>query len=468
MTTNSSILVRYFRELRELLYLSGPILGAQLATTGMGFVDTSMAGQYSAEDLAAVAIGASIWIPAYLLIRGIIMATTPMVAHLYGAGQSKSIGSPVRQASWIALVLSLLGIVFLQNSGWILYLLDVPASLAERTSDYLTALSWGIPAICMYQVLACYCEGRSQTKPAMVFSLLALLVNIPLNYMLIYGNFGFPEMGGIGCGYATAVCFWLMFSLMFFYTRFSSQHKDSGIFDQWEMPNSQAIASHLKLGVPMGLAIFFEASIFSAVALIIGKLGAVTVAGHQVALNFSSITFMVPLSISMGITIRTGQALGAGKQEEAAFAGFSGIATTLLTASISASVMWFFPEWITSIYTNDPAVSSLAAELLFFAALFQFADGIQVASNGALRGYKDTRVPMILILVACWFVALPFGYLLGLTDIITEPMGPHGLWIGLVTALSLAALQLTIRFRIISRREIIKARAVNYQNQAAR
>ncbi len=467
MTKNASIFVRYFRELKELLYLSGPILGAQLATTGMGFVDTSMAGQYSAEDLAAIAIGASIWIPAYLLIRGIIMATTPTVAHLYGAGQSDKIGSPVRQASWIALALSLIGILFLQNSGWILSLMDVPTALAERTSEYLIALSWGIPAICLYQVLACYCEGRSQTKPAMVFSLLALLLNIPMNYVLIYGNFGFPELGGVGCGYATAVCFWLMFLLMFFYTRFSSRHKDSGIYDRWEKPDNTAIINHLKLGVPMGLAIFFEASIFSAVALVIGKLGAVTVAGHQVALNFSSITFMVPLSISMGITIRTGQALGAKKPEEAAFAGYAGICTTLLTAGISASIMLFFPEWITSIYTKDPAVSALAAELLFFAALFQFADGIQVASNGALRGYKDTRVPMVLILVACWFVALPLGYMLGLTHIITEPMGPHGLWIGLVTALSLAALQLAIRFRIISRREIDKVKPANFRKQMA-
>ena len=452
MTTTNSIFGRYLNESKELLYLSGPIFGAMIATAGMGFVDTSMAGQYSAQDLAAIAIGASIWTPVYLLMRGILMAATPMVAHLYGARQYSGIGSTIRQASWIALILGLISMLLLQNTSWVLHLMEVPADLVERTSSYLTALSWGIPAIAMYQVLGSYCEGRSQTKPAMLFTVAALLLNIPMNYVLIYGKFGLPEMGGVGCGYATAACFWLMFALMYSYTRFSERHQDSGIYDHWEMPDRKAILKHLKLGVPMGLAIFFEASIFSVIALIIGKLGAVTVAGHQVALSFSSLAFMIPLSLSMGVTIRVGQMLGAGKPKRAAFIGYAGIASALVTAFFTASVMWFFPESITSIYTNDPGVSALAAELLLFAAVYQFADAIQVAANGALRGYKDTRIPMILVFIACWFVALPLGYTLGMTDIITEPMGPQGLWVGLITALSLGAILLASRFWIISRR----------------
>ena len=454
LNKSQSLYKRYFRELKELIYLGTPILGAQLSATGMNFVDTSMAGQYSAQDLAAVALGSSIWMPVYLLIRGIMMATTPTVAQLYGAGKTGEIARPVRQACWIAMAMSLLTILFLLNSMPLLEFLKIEPEVSIITRDYLKALAWGVPAIFIYQVLSCYCEARSLTKPGMVFSFAALLLNIPVNYALIYGEFGLPEMGGVGCGYATSACFWLMTVLMFCYARFNEKHKEANLFGEWEWPDMQEILSHLKLGVPMGLTIFFEASIFSAVALVIGQLGAVTVAGHQVALNFASIAFMLPMSISMGITVRVGQALGAGNFKEARFMSFSGIATTLITASFSAAVMWFLPERVASIYTQDVVVKVLAAELLLFAAMFQYCDGVQVASNGALRGYKDTRVPMIMILIACWGVALPLGYTLGLTDWIVEPMGPHGLWIGLLTALTLASAFLTIRLHIISKRKL--------------
>lgn len=445
---------RYFKELKELIYLGTPILGAQLSATGMNFVDTSMAGQYSAQDLAAVVLGSSIWMPVYLLIRGIMMATTPTVAQLHGAGKVAEIARPVRQACWIALILAVLTIVFLLNSMPLLSFLKIEPEVSAITCDYLSALAWGVPAIFIYQVLSCYCEARSLTKPGMVFSFAALLLNIPVNYALIYGKFGLPEMGGAGCGYATAACFWLMAILMFFYTRFNKKHKEANLFGGWEWPKLPEMMAHLKLGVPMGLTIFFEASIFSAVALVIGRLGAVTVAGHQVALNFASITFMLPTSIAMGITIRVGQALGAGDFREARFMSFAGIATTLITATFIASIMWFLPEQVAGIYTQDVAVKALAAELLLFAAMFQYCDGVQVVANGALRGYKDTRVPMIMILIACWGIALPLGYTLGMTDWIVEPMGPHGLWIGLLAALTLAAIFLVVRLHFLSKRKI--------------
>ncbi|WP_299733421.1 MATE family efflux transporter [uncultured Endozoicomonas sp.] len=455
MTTSVSVFARYWGELRELLYLSGPILGAQLATTGMSFVDTSMAGQYSAVDLAAIALGSSIWVPVYLLVRGILMALTPTVAHMYGAGRTGEVASQVRQGLWIALLMSLLSLGFIFKSDAILQWLEVEPEMAGVTLEYLKALAWGIPAICLFQVLACYCEGLGRTKPGMVFSFIALALNIPLNYVLIYGKFGFPELGGVGCGYATAVCFWAMFLMMAVYTLFSRQHRKMGIFEQWELPKLCVIANLMKLGVPIGLAIFFEASIFSVVALLIGKLGAIVVAGHQIALNFTSLAFMLPLSLSMGLTIRVGQALGAGKQEQAAYSSYAGIVTTLATATISASVMLFMPGLVTSIYTQNAEVATLAAQLLIYAAVFQYADGIQIAANGALRGFKDTRVPMAIVLFACWIVALPLGYVLGLTDWVVEPMGPHGLWIGLVIALTVGALLLAIRLRQIIQRSAV-------------
>ena len=454
MTTTKTTFSRFRHELRELLILAGPILGAQLATAGMSFVDTSMAGQYSSVDLAGIALGSSIWMPIFLLTKGILLAITPTVAHLFGARKMSEMAAPVRQGLWVALGLSLLAMLLVNNAGVVYELLGVTPDVSERAVSYLQALSWGIPAVCLYQILSCYCEGLGQTKPAMVFSFAALLLNIPVNYVLIYGKFGFPELGGIGCGYATAICFWLMFVLMGLYVLLSEKHKKIGVFEQFDKPDLKMIAAHMKLGLPIGLSIFFEASIFSVVGLLIGQLGAVTVAGHQVALNFTSLMFMVPLSLSFGVTIRVGQALGAGKTEKASFSGFSGIITCALTALISASVMWWFPEAVTSIYTQDPEVIVVAVQLLAYAAVFQLSDGVQIAANGALRGYKDTRVPMFMVLFACWGIALPLGYALGLTDIIVTAMGPEGLWIGLVTALSIVAVLFTIRLRTISHRHI--------------
>ena len=441
---------RFIKELKELLYLVGPILAAQLASTGMGFIDTSMSGQYSARDLAAVALGTSIWIPAYLLVKGALMAVTPAVAQLFGAREMDKIASPVRQAMWMSLLLSTAVVVFMLNPEPLMEFLQLDPSMSGITAEYLVAVSWGIPAYCLYNVLTSYCEGRSITKPAMLISIVGLLINIPLNYVLIYGKFGFPELGGVGCGYATAICFTAMTLMMFAYVHFDDRHEAIGLFKTFELPNYEVIKGLLKLGVPMGLGIFFEASLFSAVALVIGKLGAIVVAGHQIALNFASMAFMVPLSLSIGITIRVGQAIGAGNMKAARFSSFAGIAATLITATISAIGMLLFAEEIASIYTSETAVLTLAAELLFFAAVFQYADGVQVAANGALRGYKDTKVPMVIIFIACWGIALPLGYTLGLTNLITEPMGPHGLWISLVAALTISAVFLTLRLRSLS------------------
>ncbi len=456
MTINSSLDPslgsRFIKEFKELIYLAGPILGAQLASTGMGFIDTSMSGQYSAIDLAAVALGSSIWIPAYLLVKGALMAITPTVAQLFGARKVDEIASPVRQAMWMSLLLSVAIVAFMLTPEPLMNFLELDPAISGITAEYLKAVSWGIPAYCLYNVLTSYCEGRSITKPAMLISFVGLLINIPLNYVLIYGKFGFPELGGVGCGYATAICFVAMTLMMFAYVHFDDRHKAIGMFKTLELPNLEIIKDLLKLGIPMGLGIFFEASIFSAVALVIGKLGAVIVAGHQIALNFASMAFMVPLSLSIGITIRVGQAIGAGDMKAARFSSFAGIATTLLTATISATGMLLFAEEIASVYTREPTVLALAAELLFFAAVFQYADGVQVAANGALRGYKDTKVPMVIIFIACWGIALPLGYTLGLTNLITEPMGPHGLWIGLVVALTISAVFLTLRLKSLSSR----------------
>ncbi len=440
------------REVRAVLRLAGPILGAQVAQTAMGFVDTVMAGRVGAADLAAVAIGSSLWVPLYLFMSGVILATTPNVAHLQGAGERAKIGPLVRQALWLSLALGLGGFVLLCSTAPLLELMNIGPQITPLVLHYLDGVSWGFPAIALFQALRCYSEGIALTRPAMVISFVALALNVPANFVFIYGHLGLPAMGGAGCGWATGCIMWFMLAAFFMYTRSATGYRGTGLFDRLSRPRPAVIGSILRLGLPIGCAIFIEVSIFAVIALLIGPLGAEAVAAHQIALNFASLAFMAPLSIGLAITVRTGHALGRGDPAAARHAGLTGIGLNLVLACALSGTMFLFPESIATIYTDDPRVIERAVNLLFFAALFQFSDALQVSAACALRGYRDTKVPMYITFVAYWLIGLPLGYSLGLHDLWGAPMGPAGLWIGLVAGLTTAAILLSARLRMISHR----------------
>ena len=441
-------------ELRTLFALALPMMIGQLANTAMGFVDTLMAGRVSPQDLAAVALGNSIWVPVFLLVTGIILATTPNVAQRFGSGKHEQIGPIVRQALWMGLGIGSLAALLMWNAEPVLHLMNVEEKLIGPTMAYLRAVACGFPAVALYQVLRCYSDGLGHTRPSMVVGILALILNIPLNYIFIYGKFGVPPMGGVGCGWATASVMGFMLLAMLFWVRRASYYRPSELFSQFDWPHWATLKHLLSVGVPIGVAVFAEASIFSVIALLIGALGATVVAGHQIALNFTSLIFMIPLSLGMAITIRVGQALGRNAPRDARFAAGVGIGSSLIYACFSAGSMLLFSDEIARIYTPDPAVIAVAASLFFYAALFQFSDVVQVTAAGALRGYQDTRMTMVFTLFAYWGIGLPVGYMLGLTDLLGEASGPAGLWQGLIAGLSCAAILLSIRLARSARREI--------------
>ncbi|MBY4677824.1 MATE family efflux transporter [Marinobacterium sp. CAU 1594] len=425
---------------------------AQLAYAAMGFVDTLMAGQVGAQDLAAVALGSSLWLPLFLALQGILMATTPLVAHQVGADQTRASVHTLHQGSWIALALGALAWLLLNNCAPVLQLMQVEPALAAKTNDYLKAIAWGFPAILLYQVIRSYSEGFGQTRPIMKIAVLGLLCNIPLNYVLIYGKLGLPAMGGVGCGWATALVMWIMLACGTLYLKRSTLFQPLSPFGRLRRPDPAALWPFLKLGIPIGSALLMESSMFSVIALLLASQGETAIASHQITLSFTGMTFMVPLSISMAITIRVGQLLGRNDRAGARFAAFTGLQLTLLCALCSSSLMLGLPEFIAGWYTSEAQLIELAAGLLGIAALFQFSDAIQVACAGALRGYKDTFVPLTLVFVAYWVIGLPTGYLLGLTDLLRPAMGPAGFWIALVIGLSAGAILLLCRLLIITRR----------------
>ncbi|WP_397458242.1 MATE family efflux transporter [Pseudomonas asplenii] len=459
--TDTSALARPARvllEMRNLLGLALPIIIAQLAHTAMGFVDAVMAGRVGPRDLAAVALGNSIWVPVFLLMTGILLATTPKVAQHYGAGTPAQIGPVVRQALWLALVVGLGAGLILYNAEPILHLMKVDPELIGPCMDYLRGIGSGLPTVALYHVLRCCSDGMGRTRPSMVLGLCGLALNIPLNYVFIYGHLGVPALGGPGCGWATAIVMWVMLLGMAGWVRWAKVYQPSQVFSRFDWPQWSVIKRLLGIGLPIGIAVFAESSIFAVIALLIGSLGAHVVAGHQIALNISSLVFMVPYSLGMAITVRVGQALGRDQPREARFTAGVGVATALAYGCLSASLMLLFREHLATVYTSDPVVIQVATMLIVYSALFQFSDVIQVTAAGALRGYQDTRVTMILTLFAYWGIGLPVGYALGLTDWFGAPSGPSGLWEGLIVGLSCAAVMLSIRLTRSARKRIRMSR----------
>jgi MATE family multidrug resistance protein len=447
-------LQRIRTELCSLMKLATPIIIAQLANTAMGFVDTVMAGRVSPQDLAAVALGNSIWIPVFLLMTGILLATTPKVAQRFGSGAHMEIGPLVRQALWLAMALGIAAAVILWNAKIVLVVMNVDPTLIEPAMGYLRAVACGFPAVALYHVLRCFSDGLGHTRPSMVIGLMGLALNIPLNYIFIYGKLGLPAMGGVGCGWATGLVMVFMFLSMLGWVKWAPFYTPSAIFSHFEWPQWPVQKRLLSVGLPIGIAVFAESSIFAVIALLIGGLGATVVAGHQIALNFSSMIFMIPYSLSMAATVRVGQALGRGEPREARFAAGVSMAAALAYACLSASLMLLLSTEIAQIYTPDTAVIAVATTLLVYTALFQFSDAIQVTAAGALRGYQDTRVTMVLTLFAYWGIGLPVGYALGLTDWLGAPSGPSGLWQGLVVGLTCAAGMLAVRLAGSARKRI--------------
>lgn len=439
---------KYIVEARSLLALAIPVVIAQLSQTAMGVVDTIMAGSVSATDMAAVAVGTSIWLPAILFGHGLLLALTPTVAQLNGSGRRNQIAHQVRQGFWLAFCVSVLIMMVIYNSDHIIMRMhNIDPVLADKAVGFLHAIMWGAPGYLFFQVLRNQCEGLSKTKPGMVIGFIGLLVNIPINYIFIYGKFGAPALGGVGCGVATGTVYWVMFLMMRWYVTRARSQQDIKLEKGFAAPDWQVMKRLGGLGLPVALALFFEVTLFAVVALLVSPLGIVAVAGHQIALNFSSLMFMLPMSLSVAATIRVGFRLGQGSVENARVAAYTSIAVGLMLACVTAIFTVIFREHIALLYNKTPEVVIMASHLMLLAALYQLSDAIQVIGSGVLRGYKDTRSIFFITFTAYWLLGLPTGYVLGLTDYIVPAMGPSGFWIGFVIGLTSAAILMALRIR---------------------
>jgi len=429
-------------EIRRTIVLALPLVIGQLTSFGMNFVDTVMAGRLGQIDLGAIAIGSSVWAAGLLFVIGVLITVSPVVSQYDGAGRRAQAGEATRQAMWVALVLSLMMFVVMRNVEWIKQWLDVEPEVALLSIEYLRAISWGAPALCLMLVLRTFSEGAGMTRPTMYVGILGIALNIPLNYMLMFGKLGLPAMGAVGCGWATTIVFWIQLFALALYIQVRPHYREFALFSRFSRPNWTEIKGFLKIGLPIGVMIFFEGSLFVGAALLIGTLGALPIAAHQVAINFASMAFMVPLGLAGAISVRVGNAMGRGDPEAARMAGLVGIGIAILFGVCSAMFMLLFPEAIARMYTPDRDVIELAAQLLLLAAVFQVADGMQAAAAGALRGLKDTRLPMVYSILSYWMIGMSTGWWLTFR----EDFGPQGMWYGMIVGLCVAAVLMCTRF----------------------
>lgn len=456
----------YRHEIKNLVTLAIPVMIAQISQTAITFVDTIMAGNYSKTALSGVAIAVSIWLPTILFGQGLLTVLTPIISNLNGAAKREQVADQTRQGVVIALILSIIMMLVLYNSDKIISFRSsadhpIDPEMVDVAVSFLRSIMWGVPAFLLFLVYRNQCEGLSNTKPAMVIIFIALLANIPINYVLIYGKLGLPAFGGVGCGITAAIIFWLMFALIRIYTLTTTTQRDIRKTPLTKLIDFAIIKKIVVLGTPLALAYFFEMSLFAVVALLIAPLGQITVAAHQIIFTISSLTFAIPLSLGVATSIRVGYLLGKNKPILAKQTAYVSLAISFMIAVVVALILVIFRSPIITIFTHEIDVITICLQLIILLAIYQVSDYLQVVASNVLRGYKDTKSIFFITLISYWVVGLPIGYILGLTDLIIEPIGAAGFWIGIILGLAVAAFLLIGRMIYIQKQpqDIILKRA---------
>lgn len=431
-------------ELRRLMLLGAPLIGAQLLQMGNGLVDTLVAGQLGRESLAAAGIGAAVWFIVALSCIGLLSSISPVIAQMRGQGRQLEIGSVVRQGLWLAVMWGGIALALIWLLGQSLGSMGISEELIPSINEYLGAAAWGLPAIALLTAARNVCEATALTRPVLMVQILGLGVNILGDLGLGLGWFGLPALGLQGIGWSTTIVMVCMAaSLLFLLSQ--PGFKRFQVYQHWEWPKLKTLRLLLSLSVPICLAMLFEAGLFTATAVQMGVLGVLPASAHNIAIGVTSFCFMLPLGLSAALTARVGQSLGRGSLDSVRLRINAGLIAAILMASCTALLLVLFRHWVPTLYTDDVPVQQLAAQMLIFAAIFQLSDGTQVALFGVLRGLHDTKMPMLINGFSYWVVAFGLGYYLAHHT----SVGAFGLWIGLVVGLTLSSLLLFLRLRFV-------------------
>ncbi|WP_421570006.1 MATE family efflux transporter [Stenotrophomonas sp. PD6] len=438
---------RFREEMYASAWLAAPLIAGHLATGMTGFVDAVIAGRHSTTTLAAVSVGtATFWI-AKLIPMGTLMALSPAISRLDGAGRRSEIAPLFRQSLWLATMAGTVLFGLLSAAVHALEPMGIAAEIRPGATAFLHGVRWGLPALALYYAMRYLSNGLRWTLPAMVLGFGGLLLLAPLGYGLVFGAFGLPELGAGGVGIAWTAMIWAQMIAFAVHLATARRFADLGLFADFftrrNRPLWVPIRDLLRTGLPIGLAVMMEGGLFMVTALLIGQSGATAAAAHQIAINVASLCYMIPFGLAEVTAVRVGHALGSGRGALGARrVALAGLALVVATQTLSGLTLLLGRESIAAIYSHDDAVAALAASLLLLAAAFQLPDGVQALSAGALRGLRDTRVPMFLVMLAYWGIGMPLAAGLGLG----LGWGPYGMWLGLIAGLFVAASLLITRF----------------------
>ncbi|WP_151736117.1 MATE family efflux transporter ['Paenibacillus yunnanensis' Narsing Rao et al. 2020] len=433
----------------QFLHILFPILITQIALSAIAFFDTNMSGKHGTNDLAGVAIGTSLWSPVQTGLSGILMGITPIVSHLLGSRSKEKVAYQVTQGLWLSLIISLIvigaGSLILSP---VLDFMNLEPQVRDIAFRFLCAIGAGIIPLFGYTVVRSTIDALGQTRISMLITLIALPVNVGLNYLLIYGKFGFPELGGVGAGVASAITYWVIFAIALLIVFRAEPFRSLRLFREFFWLSPKSLKELLKIGVPIGFSIFFETAVFAAVTLLMSRFDTVTIAAHQAAINFASTLYMIPLSICMTLTILVGFENGSGRLKDARQYSVMGISLAVSLSMVTALVLLFAGNSVAGLYSDEPEVIALIQHFLIYAIFFQISDAVATPTQGVLRGYRDVNPAFIICFVAYWVIGLPTGYVLATHT----GMGAYGYWVGLITGLAIGAVLLLIRLVRVQRR----------------
>jgi MATE family multidrug resistance protein len=443
------------QDTRRIVALAWPILIGQLAVIANGVIDTAMTSRFSATDLAALALGASIYVSIFVGLNGVLSALSPVLGQLFGARRHAEVGAEVHQATWLALFLTVAGSLLLLFPQPLLALAHAPPELAEKAVLYLRVLVLALPATLGFRIYASLNTAIARPKMVMALQVAGLVLKIPLNALFIFGGLGIPAMGGPGCAAATALVTWLCFLAALAVLRNDTTYAPFRIFGSGiGRPRWPAQRELLRLGIPMGLSYLIEVTAFTFMALFITRLGANAVAGHQVIANFATVLYMLPLSVASATGALVAQAIGAGSHADARRIGHSGIRLAAVLSVSIGCLVWLARDLIVRAYTPDPVIIAAALPLFAFIAFYQLFDSVQVTAAFVLRAYKVAVIPTVMYAIALWGIGLGGGYLLGLDPFGIAPAalrGAAGFWMGNSASLALVAAGLLWYLHVVQR-----------------
>ena len=425
-----------------------PILIYQFANYSASFVDTTMTGQYNTMDLAGVSTATSLWNPFFTFLTGIVYAMIPIIGHNLGRGKKEEVASDFYQFIYIALGLSifLFGLVIFLAPP-ILNHIGLESKVAAVAIYYLQFLAIGIIPLLLFSVIRSLLDSLGFTKLSMYLMLLLLPLNSGFNYLLIYGVFGLPELGGAGAGLGTSLAYWCLLAISIFILIKNKKLKEYQ-FSKIIPFDFERMKEGVRLGLPIGGTVFAEVAVFSVVGLLMAKFSSLIIASHQSAMNFSTLMYAFPMSISSAMAIVVSYEVGAKRFDDAKTYIGLGRWTALIFATFTLSFLYIFRGNVASLYGNDSEFIDLTARFLTYSLFFQLADTFAAPLQGILRGYKDTVIPFYLGLVGYWGVTLPVAMVF---DSLTD-FGAYSYWIGLIISLIVSGVLYRWRLTVIMKR----------------